>query len=298
MSYKIPEDELMLPGHVACPGCAAPQAMRLVLKALGKNTVLIIPASCWSIIAGPYPYSAVDVPLLHTAFETGGAVAAGVKAGLEMMGLPDTTVLTFAGDGGTFDIGFQSLSGAVERNEDFLYVCYDNEAYMNTGIQRSSATPWGAWTTTTPVRHPKDQPKKDIVAIMAAHRIPYTATATVGYPEDLVRKVEKAKGIRGSKFLHVLAPCPSGWKSEPAQTVYISRLAVRSRVFPLYEVEQGERWNITVWPDRPIPVRDYLRTQGRFQHLTDKDIQYIQEYVDAAWEELVAKTEHSLHETR
>lgn len=289
MSYDIAQKELMYSGHVACPGCGAPMAMRYALKALGEDTVLIIPASCWSIIAGPFPYSAVQVPLLHTAFATGGAVASGVKAGLEARGLKDTTVMTWAGDGGTFDIGLQALSAAVERNEDFIYVCYDNEAYMNTGIQRSSATPWGAWTTTTPVRHPKERPKKDIIAIMAAHRIPYTATATVAYPEDLTRKVLKAKSIRGAKFLHVLSPCPSGWKSEPAQSVLLSRLAVQSAAFPLYEVENGDKYTISVWPKEKVPVIEYLKLQGRFAHLGAQDIAYIQEYVDSEWEKLVAK---------
>jgi len=293
VSYDIEERELMYSGHVACPGCGAPMAMRYALKALGENTVVVIPASCWSIIAGPFPYSAVQVPLLHTLFETGGSMAAGVKAGLEARGLKDTTVMTWAGDGGTFDIGLQSLSAAVERNEDFIYVCYDNEAYMNTGIQRSSATPWGAWTTTTPVRHPKEQPKKDMMAIMAAHRIPYTATATVAYAEDFVRKVRKAKNIRGSKFLHVLSPCPPGWKSEPAYSVRISRLAVQTRVFPLYEIENGEKYTINVWPKERVPVEEYLGLQGRFAHLKPEDIQTIQENVDREWEKLVAKARAS-----
>ena len=289
MQVKIPDEEWMTSGHVACPGCAAPMAVRYALKALGDNTVLIVVASCWSIIAGPFPYTAVHVPLLHTLFATGGSVASGVKAGLEARGLKDTTVLTLAGDGGTFDIGIQALSAAVERNEDFIYMCYDNEAYMNTGIQRSSATPWGAWTTTTPVKHPKDQPKKDMVAIMAAHRIPYTATATVAYPEDLIRKVQKAKSIRGSKFIHVLAPCPSGWKSEPALSVLLSRLAVQTCVFPLYEIEHGDRYTVDVWPKQKLPVTEYLRLQGRFAHLTPDAMAQVQENVDLEWDKLVAR---------
>jgi pyruvate/2-oxoacid:ferredoxin oxidoreductase beta subunit len=288
MSYDIPERELLESGHMACPGCGAALAMRLALKALGPDVVVVIPACCWSIIAGPFPYSALHVPVLHTAFETGGSTAAGVRAALEMRGRSHTTVLTWAGDGGTFDIGFQALSGAVERNDDLLYVCYDNEAYMNTGIQRSSATPWGAWTMTTPAIAPKDTPKKDIVAILAAHQIPYVATATVGYPEDLVAKFAKAAGIRGAKFIHLLTPCPPGWKCEPAETVHISRLAVRSRVFPLYEVEQGERYTITL--DPPVaPVRDYLAYQGRFNHLTLEQVEQIQSQVDSAWARLLAR---------
>ncbi|HOG45728.1 MAG TPA: thiamine pyrophosphate-dependent enzyme [Anaerolineae bacterium] len=290
MSYAIPERELMYSGHVGCPGCGASLAMRLALKAVGEDVVVIIVASCWSIIAGPFPYTSLKVPTLHTAFETGGSVSSGIKAALEMRGRPNTTVMAWAGDGGTFDIGFQALSGAVERNEDFIYVCYDNEAYMNTGIQRSSATPWGAWTTTTPAATPKNTPKKDMVAIMAAHRIPYTASASIAYPEDLVRKLQKAQGIRGSKFIHILAPCPSGWKSEPAETIKVSRLAVQSKVFPLYEVEEGERWRVTVRPSE-APVIEYLRRQGRFNHLTPAQIDEIQRNVDRHWAELLARAE-------
>jgi pyruvate/2-oxoacid:ferredoxin oxidoreductase beta subunit len=287
VSHEIPERELMYSGHVACPGCGGPLAMRYALKALGENTILIIPASCWSIIAGPFPYSAVKIPLLHTLFAAGGATASGVRAGLAARGLHDTTVLTFAGDGGTFDIGLQSLSAAVERNEDFIYICYDNEAYMNTGIQRSSATPMGTWTTTTPLGNPKEQPKKNIVAIMAAHRIPYAATGTVAYPEDLIRKVQRANSIRGSKFLHVLSPCPPGWRMEPAHSIRVSRLAVQTRVFPLYEVEQGEKYTINVWPDRRTPVQEYLSLQGRFAHFEERHIRAIQETVDRDWDRLV-----------
>ncbi|MDI7274929.1 MAG: thiamine pyrophosphate-dependent enzyme [Anaerolineae bacterium] len=290
MSYAIPERELLHSGHVACPGCGAAIAMRLALKALGDDLVVIIVASCWSIIAGPFPYSSLKVPTLHSAFETGGSAASGVKAALRKRGHPDTTVMAWAGDGGTFDIGIQALSGAVERNEDFIYVCYDNEAYMNTGIQRSSATPWGAWTTTTPVASPKDTPKKDIVAIMAAHRIPYTATASIGYPEDLVRKLQKAASIRGSKFIHILSPCPSGWKSEPEATVKIARLAVQSRIFPLYEVEDGERYVVTVRPPA-VPVIEYLRRQGRFNHLSVGQIEEIQANADRAWATLLRRAE-------
>ena len=214
-NYLLPEEELLLQGHVACPGCGASLSMRYALKALGKQTVVVIPACCWSIIAGPFPYSSLEVPIYHTAFETTGALCSGVRAALQILGKKDITVMGWAGDGGTFDIGIQALSGAVERNEDFIYVCYDNEAYMNTGIQRSSATPWLAWTTTTPTAHPKDEPKKDIVAIMAAHRIPYVATATVGFPEDMIRKFRKARSIRGAKFLHLLSPCPPGRRHHP-----------------------------------------------------------------------------------
>ncbi len=285
-NLTLPQEELLLQGHVACPGCGASLSMRYALKALGQETIVVIPACCWSIIAGPFPYSSLKVPIFHTAFETTAALASGVRAALQVLGKEGVTVMGWAGDGGTFDIGIQALSGAVERNEDFIYVCYDNEAYMNTGIQRSSATPWLAWTTTTPVAHPKDEPKKDIIGIMAAHRIRYAATATVGYPEDMVRKFQKARSIRGAKFIHLFSPCPPGWRSEAADSIRLTRLAVQSKVFPLYEIEHGERYTITIWPEEEVPVRAYLRLQGRFRHLTEEQIQAIQEEVDRNWERL------------
>jgi len=262
--------------------------MRYALKALGEKTILVIPACCWSILAGPFPYSALAVPVFHTAFETGASTASGIKAGLEMRGDTETTVAAWVGDGGTFDIGIQALSGAAERNDDLIYFCYDNEAYMNTGIQRSSATPFGAWTTTTPSNHPKNQPKKNMVEIMAAHRIPYAATCSVAFPEDMMRKVLKAKSIRGTKFIHIFSPCPTGWKAPSSQAVKIARLAVHTKVFPLYEVEDGERYNINVDP-KNLPVDEYLRLQGRFAHLTDDEVHTIQETVDREWERLVKK---------
>lgn len=281
----VPHDDLMTSGHLACPGCAAPLAMRMVLKAMGPNTVVVMPASCWSIIAGPWPQSTLRVPVYHTAFATGGAVASGVRAALDVRAETDTAVMVWAGDGGTFDIGLQALSGAAERNEDILYCCYDNEGYMNTGIQRSSATPWGAWTTTTPAQHPEASPKKDIVGILAAHRIPYAATATVAFPVDLLAKVRRARETRGTKFLHILSPCPPGWRSADDQTIELARMAVTSRIFPLLEVEGGERWRLTV-DHGDESVEPYLRRQGRFRHLSDEQVAHIQADVDANWESL------------
>jgi len=291
MSQKlihVPDQELMSPGHLACPGCGATLAMRLALKALGPKTIVSMPACCWSVIDGPFPYSSLSVPLYHTAFETAAACASGIRAALDAKGDRETTVLAWAGDGGTFDIGIQALSGAAERNDNLIYVCYDNEAYMNTGIQRSSATPFRAWTTTTPVNSPKGEPKKNIVEIMAAHRIPYVATATVAFPEDLVAKVTKAKGIRGTRFIHILSPCPPGWKSQNDASIRLSRLAVESRLFPLYEIEDGVRYRLTYQP-KGVPVRDYIVQQDRFRHFKEKDIEEAQRTVDREWERLMFK---------
>jgi pyruvate/2-oxoacid:ferredoxin oxidoreductase beta subunit len=273
----------MYSGHVGCPGCGAAIAMRFVLKALGEKTVMAIPACCWSIIAGPYPQSTLQIPVIHTAFETGGAVASGVRAALDVKGDTETTVVTWAGDGGTFDIGFQALSGAVERNEDFLYVCYDNEAYMNTGVQRSSSTPYGAWTTTTPSREWKKMRKKNIVEALVAHRIPYAATASIAYPEDLVRKVKKARAIKGSKFIHIFASCPTGWRIPSEMSIKIARMAVQTNIFPLYEVEGGVRYTINLNPKGYL-VKEYFRLQGRFKHLTESDLDQIQQMVNEDWD--------------
>lgn len=288
MQFDMNDNEYMYSGHVGCPGCGAAIAMRFTLKALGDKTIVVLPACCWSIIAGPYPQSTLKVPVIHSAFETGGAVASGVRAALDMKGDSETTVVTWAGDGGTFDIGFQALSGAVERNEDFIYVCYDNEAYMNTGVQRSSSTPYGAWTTTTPGQDWKKMRKKNIVEALVAHRIPYAATANIAFPEDLVRKVQKAKGLKGSRFIHIYASCPTGWRIPSEMSVKIARMAVQTNIFPLYEVEDGIKYTINYKPKEYL-VREYFKLQGRFRYLTDRDLDQIQEMVNEDWELLLRK---------
>ena len=197
----------------------------------------------------------------------------------------------WSGDGGTVDIGLQALSGAAERNTNFIHVCYDNEAYMNTGIQRSSSTPWGAWTTTTPASQPEPGPKKDIMGIMAAHRIPYAATASVAYPVDLVEKVKRAKSMKGMRFLHILAPCPTGWKTSNEKTIDLARMAVQTKVFPLVEVENGATWRFTI-DHAGDPVEPYLRSQGRFRHLTDEQVAEIQAEVDGKWEIFERRVQH------
>lgn len=287
--YSEEQLELMHPGHNACPGCGAALAMRLVLRTLGPRTIMTIVPSCSANISGRFPYAALKVPLLHMPLETAAAAGTGLRAALEMRGIENINILAWAGDGGTFDIGFQALSAAAERNEDFIYACYDNEAYMITGIQRSSATPWGAWTTTTQAR-PKDQPKKDIMEILAAHRIPYAATASVAYPDDLIRKVEKAKHIRGLRFLHIFAPCPPGWRFPGEFCIKVAWLATETRVFPLYEIEDGEKYILNHQP-KGLPVREYLQLQGRFDYLPEEVMETIQEEVDRRWQRLLQKVQ-------
>ena len=276
------------PGHLGCPGCGAAIAIKFALKALGEKTIMVIPASCASIIVGPYPQSAVTIPVLHTAFATAGAAASGVRAALDMKGDTETTVLSWAGDGGTFDIGFQSLSGAVERNEDCIFVCYDNEAYMNTGVQRSSSTPYGVRTTTTPGDDWKKTRKKNIMETMAAHRIPYAASASIAFAEDMIAKFKKARGKKGgARFIHVFASCATGWGAPSDMSVKIARLAVQTNIFPLYEIENGTRYTLNYKGDRR--VEDYLQTQRRFKHLDKQNVSRIQSMVDEDWNNLLRK---------
>ncbi|MEA3560453.1 MAG: 3-methyl-2-oxobutanoate dehydrogenase subunit beta [Candidatus Omnitrophota bacterium] len=289
MKLTIPQEEILNPGHLACQGCGATLAMRYALKALGEKTIIVLPACCWTVIDGPFPYSSAGVALFHTAFETAASCGAGVSAALEVKGKKEVTVLSWAGDGGTMDIGIQALSGAVERGDNLIYVCYDNEAYMNTGIQRSSSTPYGSWTSTTPVKTFKKGPKKNMIEIMAAHKIPYCASASISYPEDFIAKLRTAKQIKGTKFLQILSPCPAGWKYPSNLTVRIARLAVETCIFPLYEVKQG-RYRVKK-PVNKRPVSEYLRLQGRFRHLTGREIKEIQNNTDKDWQELLKKEE-------
>jgi pyruvate/2-oxoacid:ferredoxin oxidoreductase beta subunit len=290
ITYDIPECEIMSSGHLACPGCGASLAMRIALKVLGPRTVLCIPACCWAVIDGPFPYSAAGVPVVHCAFETASITATGVRHGLDVQGKKDINVVAWAGDGGTMDIGFGALSATAERNENILYICYDNEAYMNTGVQRSSSTPVGAWTTTTPKEHPKEEPKKNLVEIIAAHRVPYTATATVAFPDDLRRKLEKAKSMKGFRLIHIFSPCPPGHKSLESDSIKISRLAVETNVFPLYEVENGTKYTIN-HPGKGVPIQEYVKLQGRFKHLKEADLMRMQQSVDYEWKILQKKIE-------
>jgi pyruvate ferredoxin oxidoreductase beta subunit/2-oxoisovalerate ferredoxin oxidoreductase beta subunit len=286
MLWNVTTAEYLNSGHMACPGCGAALSMRHALKVLGEETIVVLPACCWSIIAGGFPATALSVPLLHVPFATAAACASGVRRALLARGREEVTVMAWAGDGGTFDIGLQALSGAAERHEDFLYVCYDNEAYMNTGIQQSSATPAGAWTTTTPAGKEFTYDKKDILEIVRAHRPAYLATATIAYPEDFLAKFAAARERRGFRFIHLLSPCPPGWKIDSRDSLAVARLAVDAGVFPLVEMDAGGRLRLTWEPVHPVAVGDYLRAQGRFRTVRDEDIDLLQRRVDERLERL------------
>ncbi len=279
---NMSEAELFAPGHRACAGCGCSLSLRHALKALGKNVIVSEATGCMEVTTSPYPETAWRVPWIHVAFENAAAVASGVSRALKAMGKNDVKSVALAGDGGTADIGMQALSGAMERGEDILYICYDNEAYMNTGIQRSGATPFGAWTTTTPVGKAKkgeDRPKKDVPAIMIAHGSPYVATASIAYPVDFEKKIKKAASIKGPTYVHVQAPCVPGWRIEGNKTIEVARLAVLTGAWILYEAEGGKT-NVTFKPANRRPVADYLKAQGRYRHLSEHDIAEIQKVVD------------------
>ena len=287
----VSEQKLLLPGHAACAGCAPAINIRHVLDGLAaakpdSKIVLVIPASCWTIIAGIWPVNAFGVTVHLTPFASAAAEASAIKAALRLRGHEDTTVVVWGGDGSTSDIGFSGVSAAAERNEDIVYVLNDNEAYMNTGVQKSGATPEGAWTTTTPASAPRRGQKKDLPRIMAAHGIPYVATAAPGSVpmlKDFRAKVERAAELSGFRFLHVLGACPPGWRYPTAQSTEVTRLAVESRYFPLVACDEGE-WKITFRPKHPVPVGEFLATQGRFAHLDADEIASIQAHVDRRWE--------------
>ena len=286
MGYQINEEKVFLSGHFACPGCSEALAVRYIVNTLGQDTIGVVPPSCIAIISGPQPLSSMKIPIYQTTLEASAASAAGIKRALLAKGNNHTNVVAIAGDGGTNDIGIQALSGAAERNEDIIYVCLDNEGYMNTGTQKSSSTPYLAYTTSTPSG--KMTPKKNIAEIMAAHRIPYMATATTGYPDDLARKVAKAKEMKGLRFIVVLTPCLGGWGLPDNAGPTISRLAVETGVFPLYEVENGDRYTLN-YGSKGVPVEAYLKRQRRFKHLGQEQIDEIQQEVDYNWRKLLNK---------
>jgi pyruvate ferredoxin oxidoreductase beta subunit len=291
---KNPEVEFVTSGHRACQGCAEILALRLALKVFGEDTVIAMATGCMEIISTPLPTTNWRLPWMHVAFENAAAVASGIESGLKILmekgKIPqkDIHVIATAGDGGTSDIGLQALSGALERGHKFTYICLDNEAYMNTGIQRSSSTPFGAMTTTSPPGKKsigQSTQKKNMPKIVAAHNIPYVATACPSYPFDLLAKIKKAKAVNGPSYIHILSVCPTGWRIPSDEAILYGKLAVRTGVFPLYEVENG-KYRITHSPEPLRPVSEYIKGQGRFKHLTDDLIAQIQERVNIDWENL------------
>ncbi len=295
----VPPEEYFSPGHRACQGCGEVLAVRLVCKALGPNVIISMATGCMEIVSSPYPHSAWRVPWLHVAFENAAAVASGVEAALRVIErkgkIPakNTHSIAMGGDGGTTDIGLQSLSGMLERGHDVVYVCYDNEAYMNTGVQRSSSTPFGAMTTTSPpgkMSFGQSTWKKNVAEIAVAHKIPYVATASPSYPIDLINKIKRAVDVVGPAYVHVLSVCPTGWRSAGNNSIKLGRLAVESAVFPLYEVKDG-KYRLTIDPPKLRPVSDYLKLQGRFRHLTPDLIEQIQKRVTEEYGILKKKCE-------
>jgi pyruvate ferredoxin oxidoreductase beta subunit/2-oxoisovalerate ferredoxin oxidoreductase beta subunit len=281
-----PGQELLCSGHAACPGCMEPLTVRHILNVLGPDTMAVIPPSCMAIIAGPQPFSSLRIPVYQPTLESSAAAASGLRRALDARGQRDTQVIVLAGDGGTYDIGLQCLSSAAERNENILYFCLDNEGYMNTGAQKSSSTPHFASTGSTPAG--KTTRKKNLAEILAAHGVPYVATASVGHLPDLKRKVEKAKGIRGFRLITLLIPCLDGWGLREDGALTAARYAVESGAFPLLEIEDGVRYTVNQPP--PIrPVGDYLALQRRYRHLTAEEKEALQGEVNEGWARLCAR---------
>jgi len=293
----VTKRENFAPGHRACMGCGEALAVRLVCKALGQNVIIVNATGCMEVVSTPLPYTSWRVPWIHTLFENTASVASGIESGLRVLmkkgrrRAQDITVVAMAGDGGTSDIGLQALSGALERGHNFIYICFDNEAYMNTGIQRSSATPFGASTTTSPagkVSIGQVTWKKNMPAIAAAHDIPYVATACPSYPFDLMDRVAKGVAAPGPAYIHILSPCPTGWRFDFDLTIRMGRLAVETGAFPLYEIENG-KYKLSFDLPQLRPVQDYLKRQGRFRHLSSEDIDKIQNRVNEEYKKLKGK---------
>jgi pyruvate ferredoxin oxidoreductase beta subunit len=298
-SRLVTKEENFVPGHRACIGCGEALAVRLAAKAFGHNTIVVNATGCMEIVASQLPYTSWKLPWIHTLFENSAAVASGVEAGLKVLKrkgrIPEEEikVVAIAGDGATFDIGLQALSGAMERGHDFLYICFDNEAYMNTGIQRSSATPFGASTTTSPAGKAKSGQmswKKNMPEIAVAHNIPYVATACPSYPFDLIEKVKKGLAAKGPAYIHIMSVCPTGWRCDTEITIMLGRLAVETGIFPLFEVENG-KYKMSLVPEKLKPVKDYMKLQRRFRHLKPDAIDAIQERVTAEYHKLLEKAE-------
>lgn len=292
---QVTKEEYLAPGHRACIGCVEVLAVRQAMKALGPNTIVVSATGCMEIVSSQLPWTSWRVPWIHTLFENTAAVASGIESGIKAMQRKKikpgkkVNVVATAGDGGTSDIGLQALSGALERGHDFTYICWDNEAYMNTGIQRSSATPYGASTTTAPAGKKSIGQvtwKKNMPLIAAAHNIPYVATACPSYPFDLMEKIKKAAETKGPAYVHIFSVCPTGWRTAPEMGIEIGKLAVQTGVFPLYEIESG-KYKLNMKVAKRKPVQEYLKPQGRFRHLSEDDIKLIQERTDEEYEKLM-----------
>ena len=282
-TLELNQPPMLCSGHAACPGCVEALSVRHVLATIGPDAMAVIPPSCMAIISGPQPFSSLRIPVYQPTLEASAAAASGLRRALDAQGKRDTHVIVLAGDGGTYDIGFQCLSSAAERNENILYFCLDNEGYMNTGAQKSSSTPHYARTGSTP--EGKVTRKKNLTEIMAAHQVPYAATASVGFLPDLVRKVEKAKAMRGFRIITLLVPCIDGWGLPDDGGLTAARYAVECGAFPLYEVEDGRRYTINrERGDRP--VADYLALQRRYKDIDPVNVAILQDEVDEGWRRL------------
>ncbi len=276
-------------GVSTCHGCGLENGFRTVVNVLGPNTIVLIPPGCSAMFSGVGAETCVQIPGYQCNLENTAASAAGIRAGLDMLGRTDVNVLAWAGDGATIDIGLQSLSGAMERGDRIIYCCYDNEAYMNTGIQASGSTPFAGVTTTTPGGKPTY--RKDFMQIVAAHRIPYAATCSIAHVEDMKKKVQRAMACGGTAFLYIMAPCPTGWFYESDISIELARLAVQTLVWPLYEIVDGTEYHVTQKISRPKPVSDYMKPQGRFSKVTEEQMNIIQQRVDKDYAALLKRAE-------
>ncbi len=298
---ELPKEDWIAPGHRGCQGCGTVLPLKLALKVLGPNTIAVSSTGCMEIITSPFPFTSWRIPWIHVGFENSATVASGIDSAIKALKrkgkIPKRekiNIVVFAGDGATFDIGLQFVSGALERGHNFIYICLDNEAYMNTGVQRSGGTPFLAHTTTSPagkVIHGNITWKKNLDGIIAAHNIPYFATASPAFYMDYMNKVKKASLVEGPAFIHVYSPCPTGWGSKGEDTIKLCKLIVETRIFPLYEVIDGKYYILNRKVDKPKPVEEYLKLQRRFRHLKPEDIEMIQKRVNEDYERIAKMCE-------